>query len=170
MTFYEMLSHKTPFDNIMPHIKRNQEVKNRHRPHLQAKETRSLILFQELMTMCWDHEPEKRPKAKQISDWVEAQEFERLRAQISLKGVKSISCACVCRILPENEEKFTHPGGQSDHKLFNVGSGPSLASPTSPIKLTSVLDKVDDIFQKYREAEPDSTGSPRHNILLSNAG
>ena len=172
MTFYEMLSHKTPFDNIHPHIKRNQEVRNKHRPHLQAKETRSLILFQELMSKCWDHDPENRPKTKQICDWIEAPEFERLRGQISLKGVKSISCACVCRILPENEEKVRFPSsrGQSNHKIFNVGSGDSLSKPSSHLGLTSVLDQMDDIFQKYREAEADSEGSPKHNILLSSTG
>ena len=29
-----------------------------------------------------------------------------MRAEVNLQDVKSISCACVCRILPENEEEY----------------------------------------------------------------
>ena len=42
----------------------------------------------------------------QVREWVESSEFERLRAEVNLQDVKSISCACVCRILPENEEEY----------------------------------------------------------------
>ena len=184
MTLYEMLSQKSPFDNV-PHVKRNQEVKNRHRPTLQAKETRSLILFQDLMMMCWDHDPENRPHMEQVRDWVEAPEFERLRSEISLKDVKSISCACVCRILPENEEEVRFPKSPTGG-MFNVSSGGSLSNPSEPTtclspipesngyswesgsyRLSSVLEQMDDIFKKYDDLEKDTVGSPRHNILLS---
>ncbi len=171
MTFYEMLSQKTPFDNISPHVKRNQEVRNKRRPNLNAKETRSLILFQDLMNLCWDHNPENRPKTKQIVEWAEAPEFERLRAQISLSGVKSISCACVCRILPENEEEVRFPPPKSA-----TGAKLSQSTETFPVTstestgLSSVLDKMDTIFKKYSEAEADSVGSPSNNILLTSLG
>lgn len=106
MTMYELLSQKSPFEHILPLAKRNREIRDKQRPFLRAKETRSLVLLQDLMVMCWDHEPDERPRMKQVKTWVSAPEFERLRAEISLKEVKSISCSCVCRILPENEEEF----------------------------------------------------------------
>ncbi len=105
MTLYELLSLKSPFDNIIPHIKRNHEVRDKNRPLLKAKETRSLVLLQDLMTFCWKHDPEDRPRMWQAKDWAASPEFERLRSEIALTEVKSISCACVCRIMPENEEK-----------------------------------------------------------------
>lgn len=181
MTLYEMLSHKSPFDNV-PHVKRNQEVRNRHRPALQAKETRSLILFQDLMMTCWDHEPENRPCMQQVCHWVEAPEFERLRSEVYLRDVKSISCACVCRILPENEEKFCLP--KQPEPIFNVESGrlsdsfePQMTFDPIPVtngfseqsasyRLSSVLEQMDGIFKKYSELENEPVGSPQHNILL----
>lgn len=63
------------------------------------------------MRLCWKHDPDDRPKMSQIKEWVAAEEFQRLRAEVALSDVKSISCARVCRITPENEEEFT----QSQH-------------------------------------------------------
>lgn len=105
MTLYELLSFRSPFDNV-PQVKRNFEVREKQRPSLQARETRSLVLFQDLMVMCWSQEPEDRPTMSRVREWVESSEFERLRAEIDLQDVKSISCACVCRILPQNEEEY----------------------------------------------------------------
>ena len=108
MVLYELLSQHSPFDNIQP-MKRNVKVNGGCRPTLQAKETRSLILLQDTMELCWEQEPENRPKMSQVSDWIQAPEFARLRAEISLREVKSISCACVCRILPEYERWGNEP-------------------------------------------------------------
>ena len=108
MVLYELLSQRSPFDNVQQ-LKRNAEVKDGRRPTLQAKETRSLILLQDIMELCWEQEPENRPKMSQVSDWIRAPELERLRAEISLGEVKSISCACVCRILPEYEKWGNEP-------------------------------------------------------------
>ena len=105
MTLYELLSFRSPFDNI-PQVKRNFEIREKQRPALQARETRSLVLFQDLMAMSWNQEPEERPDMSQVREWVDSPEFERLRAEVDLQDVKSISCACVCRILPENEEEY----------------------------------------------------------------
>ena len=105
MTLYELLSLKPPFNDVMA-IKRNNEVREKHRPLLKAKQTRSLVLLQELMRLCWEHDPDERPTMSQIRGWVEAEEFERLRAEVALSDVHSISCAHVCRITPENEEEF----------------------------------------------------------------
>ena len=110
MTLYELLSLKSPFDLIKPHVKRNHEVKEKKRPILKAKETRSLVLLQDIMTMCWDHEPDARPRMEQVKEWASLAEFERLRAQISLRDVNSISCACVCRVTPDNEDEPRNGG------------------------------------------------------------
>ena len=106
MVLYELLSQRSPFDDVHPVVKRNHEVRDGHRPALQAKETRTLIRLQELMELCWDKDAEARPKMSQAVEWVRAPEFERLRAEIALTEVKSVSCACVCRILPEHEPDF----------------------------------------------------------------
>ena len=105
MTLYELLSFRSPFDNI-PLVKRNFEIREKQRPTLKARETRSLVLFQDLMALCWNQEPEDRPNMSQVREWIESPEFERLRTEVDLTYVKSISCACVCRILPENEEEY----------------------------------------------------------------
>ena len=105
MTLYELLSFRSPFDNI-PLVKRNFEIREKQRPTLKARETRSLVLFQDLMGLCWNQEPEDRPNMSQVREWIESPEFERLRTEVDLQYAKSISCACVCRILPENEEEY----------------------------------------------------------------
>lgn len=116
MVLYELLSQRSPFDNVHPQLKRNHEVRDGQRPTLQAKETRTLIQLQDLMKLCWDQEPEHRPKMSLAVEWIQATEFERLRAEISLSEVKSISCACVCRILPEYEPQV---GGYiPDHSTY----------------------------------------------------
>ena len=106
MTLYELLALRCPFDDVNPVFKRNLEVKDKHRPLLKAKETRSLVLLQDVMRLCWEHDPDQRPKMAQVNEWVDSEEFERLRAEVALSDVKSISCARVCRIVPENEQEF----------------------------------------------------------------
>ena len=105
MTLYELLSQKVPFYNIDPAMKRNREVIDKQRPLLKANETRSLVLLQKLMQMCWSHSAEERPQMEQVCEWASSDEFERLRAEINLKGVAFISCACVVRITPDNEKQ-----------------------------------------------------------------
>ena len=107
MTLYELLSQKFPFNKIVPAIKRNREVINKHRPLLEAKETRSLVLFQRLMKMCWRHSAEERPRMEQVHKWASSDEFERLRAEINLKDVAAISCVCITRIAPDNKKGLT---------------------------------------------------------------
>ena len=111
MTLYELLALNAPFGDIIPPFKRNTEIRDKHRPLLKARQTRSLVLLQELMRLCWDHDPDERPRMSQIKEWVSAEEFERLRAEVTLTDVHSISCACVCRITPENEEEFVNKEG-----------------------------------------------------------
>ena len=42
---------------------------------------------------------------EQVHEWASSDKFERLRAEINLKDVASISCACVIRITPGNEKE-----------------------------------------------------------------
>ena len=65
MTMYELLSFRSPFDNVQQ-VKRNYEIREKQRPALQARETRSLVLFQDLMSLCWHQEPEERPTMTQV--------------------------------------------------------------------------------------------------------
>ena len=106
MTIYELLSLSPPFSDVYPPFKRNIEIRDHHRPLLKGRQTRSLVLLQELMRLCWEHDPDHRPRMSQIKEWVAAEEFERLRADVALSDVHSISCAYICRITPENEEEF----------------------------------------------------------------
>ena len=105
MILYELLSQNAPFYNIRPAEMRNREIVNKHRPLPEAKETRSLVLFLRLMEMCWSHSAEERPRMEQVHEWANSDEFERLRAEINLKGVASISCACITRITPDNKKE-----------------------------------------------------------------
>ena len=65
MTLFELLTFRSPFDNV-PQVKRNFEVREKQRPALQPRETRSLVLFQNLMGLCWNQEPEDRPNMSQV--------------------------------------------------------------------------------------------------------
>ena len=147
MTLYELLSQKVPFHNIDPAIKRNHEVINKQRPKLAAKETRSLVLFQKLMQMCWSHTAVERPGMEQVHEWASSNEFEHLRAEINLKDVASVACACVIRITPGHEKESStdirfkptdsschssdsteHAGKCDDNGLVTGQSGSFLAS------------------------------------------
>ena len=97
MTLYEMLSFRSPFYNE-PLINRNSIVCEGKRPTLHGKENRSPILYQELMALCWKHEPHQRPSMSQVEEWIDDPEFEQLRTEITLRDNAMISCACVCRI------------------------------------------------------------------------
>ena len=55
-------------------------------------------------------------------------EFERLRAEVDLQDVKSISCACVCRVLPENEEEYiaaNQPDRSNISSIFAIPDDPN---------------------------------------------
>ena len=153
MTLYELLSLSAPFSDVIPPFKRNTEIRDRHRPVLKARQTRSLVLLQELMQLCWDHDPDKRPKMSQIKDWVDSEEFERLRAEVALSDVHSISCACVCRITPENEErvikdKFESFPGEDEETINYL---PSVLEDSDHIENPIHIDEVcrEDNFYQF---------------------
>lgn len=103
MVIYELLSLHAPFASILAE-KRNFLVKEGKRPQLQGKALWSPLMAQNIMTMCWAHEPNDRPTMKEVVQWVAKEEFSRLRAEVSIKKVESVSCACVCRITLDSEE------------------------------------------------------------------
>ena len=148
MVLFELLSQRSPFANIQPPVKRNSAVKDGKRPILDVRETRSPLLLQELMFVCWKHDPHDRPRMEQVVEWILAPEFERLRAEISLNDVKSISCACVCRIHPEYESSLT------------IEKADSLMEQTEPVykgivdseafnKDIGAIGNLDSLIQKY---------------------
>lgn len=152
MVLYELLSQRGPFDNVQPPIKRNYEVRDGQRPALQAKETRSLIQLQDLMKLCWEKEAENRPKMNQVVEWIRAPEFERLRAEVTLREVKSISCTCVCRILPEYELQASE-----DY-------------PTSQRTGAGLLYGVNDGLADFDESENDDFGTENARALPDDGG
>lgn len=104
MVVYELLSLRAPFANVEAG-KRNMLVKEKKRPLLQGKGLRSLLMAQSIMRMCWSHDPDERPTMKEVTEWVHKEEFSRLRAEISLEKVESVSCACVYRVTRDSIEE-----------------------------------------------------------------
>lgn len=104
MVIYELLSLQSPFASADFH-KRNPLVKDGKRPVLPIKAMWSPLMIQDLMTACWSHDPEKRPTMEAVTECVSTEEFGRLRAEISIERVESVSCACVCRITVDDAEQ-----------------------------------------------------------------
>ena len=144
MVLFELLSQRSPFEKIN-FEKRNNEIQDGKRPSLQAKETRTLICLQELMELCWEKDPQNRPTMSQAVEWIRASEFERLRAEIALREMKSISCACVCRILPEYE--------------------PDTSFPKSCFDLDSVVDEYDERRASIHQVIPNMLPSVPTDIV-----
>lgn len=157
MVLFELLSQRSPFANIQPPLKRNSEVRDGKRPNLDVKETRSPILLQELMAVCWEHDPLNRPRMEQVVEWILAPEFERLRAEVSLKDIKSISCACVCRIRPEYEASLTREKADS----FREDTEPiynGFVDFDEPRSLDGI-GNMDSLVAKYSGSEDDAASS-----------
>ena len=151
MTLYELLSLRSPFDQVHQ-LKRNHEVKDKQRPLLRPRETRSLVLLQDLMMLCWSHDPADRPTMKQAKKWASASEFDRLRAEISLRDVKSISCTCVCRILPEYEDQY-RGAKKARAKLSSLERGISEEDKEENFDEDEIMDSVVRRYH-YRDSEP----------------
>ena len=58
------------------------------------------------MELCWKQDPHERPTMEQCFRWTASNEFDRLRTEITLGTVTSISAACVNRIEPQHEEEW----------------------------------------------------------------
>jgi len=56
----------------------------------------SLYLAQKVMNLCWEHDPNKRPKMSQVVEWCNLTEFGSLRAVYHLKkGKMTALCQCL---------------------------------------------------------------------------
>ena len=106
MVVYELLSFKPPFDGLPPMKKENQ-IREKRRPMLVGRSIWSLAMAQDIMQMCWEQDPNRRPTMTEITEWVRREEFGRFRTEISLVRVERVSCACVFRIKPEDEQEFS---------------------------------------------------------------
>ena len=120
MVLFELLTQRSPFEYI-DFQKRSFEVQEGRRPSIYDKDTRTPIFLQELMELCWDKDPQKRPTMTQAVEWIRANEFERLRAELDLEGMISISSSCVCRILPEHEPDMACFDSAQNLPLANIG-------------------------------------------------
>ena len=123
MVVYELLSLQAPFTSV-EHPKRNNLVKDRKRPHLQGKALRSPLIAQSIMRMCWAHEPDDRPTMNQVATWVRREEFSRLRAEILLEKVESVSCACVYHVALKDKEDDEPSALSNGHSTSGIGHIP----------------------------------------------
>ena len=119
MVVYELISQHAPFENINP-MMRNRQVKENRRPALKGNGIWTLVQAQDIMRLCWAQDPDARPTMLQLTQWVNTEEFGRLRAEISLEAVERISCACVCRVRPEDEYEFAAANGHSAHAINTI--------------------------------------------------
>ena len=164
MVVYELLSLQAPFASVDAQ-KRNNLVKEEKRPLLPVKGLWSPLMAQDIMMMCWSQNPEKRPTMKKVTEWVAMEEFGRLRAEMSIDQVESVSCACVCRIAVgddknDDETESTLENGHSDVE----------SSISSDLKFDAgaycVLPDMDSCTEYTRlQFEPPSPIHPAINIL-----
>ena len=82
------------------------------------QEAQSPVLIQDVMEMCWDHEPNNRPSMSQVLQWAESIEFESLRVDSNLAQVTGISTACVTRIDPELDSYLERDDSDSSYTLM----------------------------------------------------
>ena len=104
MVLYELMSQLFPFKDFPLPVSPNQLVCDGKRPTLKSRATRTPIQLQEVMELCWQQDPDDRPTMSEIVEWMLTPAFDQLRVKVTLQGVQSISCACMCRLLPEYEE------------------------------------------------------------------
>ena len=114
MVLFELMGLRYPYEGYeFP----NQAVIDNKRPHLLNQETQALIRLQDLMKVCWDQEPDNRPRMEQVVEWIKAPEFESLRAEVTFGGLTSTTCSCVCRVLPEHITAAADSGGHNSSRV-----------------------------------------------------
>lgn len=141
MVVYELLGLQVPFANV-EFGKRDTLIKENKRPPLQGRGIWSPLMAQSIMRKCWAHDPDERPTMKEITQCIRREEFSRLRAEISLEKVESVSCACVCRITPEEEQECATSNGHGighiqvensiTSSVFDAFSGSALLCDMDP--------------------------------------
>lgn len=136
MTLYETLSFHSPFYNEKCAPKRDALVRKKKRPELHDKETRSPVLFQDLMAMCWSHEPKQRPGMSEVKILADKAEFELLRTASALRNTTErkacFSCACVSRTFPRALASNGGMGYSSERQIREAGERESLHNPSDP--------------------------------------
>ena len=160
MVVYELLSLHPPFHNVEVQ-KRNIPIKEGRRPPLQGRCIWSPVLAQSIMRMCWAHDPDERPTMKEITEWVRREEMIRLRAEISLEKVQSVSCACVCRITPEDEKEFAVTNIQRHSSGIGHNPEHSITSYHLEDVTDSALMSDMDPCMQYTQLQYDESFPPR---------
>ena len=119
MVLFQLLSQSPPFQNA---IDPNFEVQHDIRPTIDDKNIQSPILIQELICACWHHNPDNRPKMKEVTMFIQDAEFESLRDEVSLVNIQSVSTVECCRICPEYYEHSLKSNESANHTklLYNT--------------------------------------------------
>ena len=127
MVIYELLSLQGPFASVdVP--KRNTLVMDGKRPKIPPKAWWMPLMAQDVMTRCWSADPEKRPTMKKVTEWVVTEEFRRLRAEISIDQVESVSCACVCRVTVDDNKEDEEAAKATMNGIGHVDVESSISS------------------------------------------
>ena len=119
MVLFELLSQSAPFPKG---TNPDQDIQDGKRPQLDSKKARSPILLQELICRCWDHEPDNRPKMEEVVKCIQMPEFEKLRDEVYIENISSISSACVCCYNPHNEISVSSSVSVLEDSTIHKGS------------------------------------------------
>ena len=169
MVIYELLSLQGPFANVEVH-KRNNLVKENKRPPLQGRCLWSPVMAQSIMRTCWSHNPDDRPTMKEVTRWVQREEFTRLRAEIFLDKVESVSCACVSRITLEDEQEEEIYATSNGH-ASGIGHIPLENSITSAVfeefSTSTIMSDMDPCTQytQLQFAPLSISDTPKRSVL-----
>ena len=160
MVVYELLSLQVPFEHVDA-MMRNLQVKENRRPALRGGGIWTLVQAQDIMRLCWAQNPEERPTMNQLTQWVNTEEFGRLRAEIELEKVEKISCACVFRIRPEDEVEFAAANGHSGLEIDTIPEEPTFNG----------LDDDDSLMEFVRHSrmhdfQPPEMGGVKHHTSI----
>lgn len=113
MVLYELISRHFPFLEYDA-FQRTYIVQEGQRPILEDWETHTPIKLQDLMRVCWDKKPERRPNMKQVVEWIRAPEFIRLRSEIVFKQTERVTCVCVGYIQGHDPDYQHHLGKRAE--------------------------------------------------------
>ena len=94
------------------------------------------------MQLSWDTNPSSRPAMAQCYKWANSPEFERLRTEITLGDVSSISCACVGRVEPQWEEEVLNPPNLEQELTMSLGGTVSSIPKLGPLMNEEELRKL----------------------------
>ena len=102
---------------------------------------------------------------KEVTQCVQQEEFIRLRSAISLEKVESVSCACVCRIVPDEELEPPTTNGHDASGIGHIQVENSITSAMFDLTGSALLSDMDPCMQYTQlQYEPPSFSAAR-NIL-----